>query len=194
MLSTVEYAIHYRWLRKAVGHTPSLKDKIRINHQIKASELRVIGPEGENFGVLSLSEALQKALDFELDLIEISPNTIPPIGKIADYGKFKYEESKKEKQAKAKQKIVELKTIQISVGTGENDLNLKAKKATEWLKEGHRIKVDLTLKGRTKYMDINFLKERMDRLFRLIAEEYVLAGKVQKGPRGLSAILEKTHK
>ena len=171
-----------------------MKDKIRINHQIRASELRVIGPEGENLGIMSLSQALEKASRYGLDLIEISPTALPPIGKITDYGKFKYEESKKEKQAKSKAKTVELKTIQITVGTGENDLNLKAKKATEWLKEGHRIKVDLTLKGRTKYMEFNFLKERMERLFKLIGEEYTLADRIQKGPRGLTAILERGHK
>ena len=163
----------------------------RINHQIKASELRVIGAEGENFGVLSLSDALAKAQELGVDLIEISPNANPPIGKLMDYGKYQYLENKKQKQAKAKAHTVEVKTLQIKVGTGDNDLALKARKATEWLREGHRIRVDLFLPGRTKYMDQKFLKERMERFFTLIAENHKVAEEPKKSPKGLSALIER---
>lgn len=163
----------------------------RINHQIKAAELRVIGPEGENYGVLSLSQALEKARELGTDLIEISPNAAPPVAKIMDYGKYQYLENKKQKQAKAKSHSVEVKSLQIKVGTGENDLALKAKKASSWLKEGHRIKIDLFLPGRTKYMDQKFLKERMERFFLLITEEYKVAEEPKKSPKGLSALIER---
>ncbi|MDO8564445.1 MAG: translation initiation factor IF-3, partial [bacterium] len=109
---------------------------VRINHQIRSPQLRVIGPQGENFGVISLSEALQKANESGFDLIEISPNAVPPVAKIMDYGKFQYAENKKLKAAKSKTKTVEVKTIQVKVGTGEHDLELKAKKIAEWLGEG----------------------------------------------------------
>jgi len=163
----------------------------KINHQIKAPELRIIGPEGENLGVLSLSAALEKAQEMGVDLIEISPNANPPICKLMDYGKYQYLENKKQKQAKAKSHTVEVKTLQIKVGTGENDLALKARKATEWLKEGHRIKIDLFLPGRTKYMDQKFLKERMVRFFSLIAEEHKVAEEPKKSPKGMSALIER---
>ena len=167
--------------------TPS----VRINHQIRASELRVIGPKGENFGVLSLSEALNKALEAGLDLIEISPKATPPVAKIADYGKFQYDENKKLKQSKAKAKVVEVKSLQVKIGTGEHDLILKAKKASEWLAEGHRIKMDLFLPGRTKYLDVNFLKERLDRLLKLVTVDYKIADPAKKSLKGLTIIIEK---
>lgn len=165
---------------------------IRINNQIQASELRVLGEDGENLGVLSFSEALDKAREAGLDLIEISPKANPPVAKIMDYGKFQYDENKKQKIAKSKAHTVEVKIIQVKVGTGEHDLNLKAKKASEWLREGHRIKIDLFLPGRTKYMDINFLKERMDRVLKLISEKYKIEDEAKKSPKGLSIIIEKS--
>ena len=163
----------------------------RINHQIKAPELRIIGPEGENFGVMTLSQALEKANELGVDLIEISPNAVPPIGKLMDHGKYQYLENKKQKQAKSKSHVVEVKTLQIKVGTGENDLALKARNASAWLKEGHRIKVDLFLPGRTKYMDPKFLKERMVRFFNLITEEHKIAEEPKKSPKGMSALIER---
>ncbi|NQV87977.1 MAG: translation initiation factor IF-3 [Parcubacteria group bacterium] len=168
-----------------------LSTSVRINHQIKAPELRVIGPEGENFGVITFKEAFEKAVSLGLDLIEISPNATPPVAKITDYGKFQYDENKKQRVAKTKAHVVEVKVIQVKVGTGEHDLALKAKKASEWLKEGDRVKVDLFLPGRTKYMDIKFLKERMDRVLKLITEDYKIAQEPKKSPKGLSAIIER---
>jgi translation initiation factor IF-3 len=165
--------------------------KHRINNFIRAENLRIIGPEGENFGVLSLKEALSKASEFGLDLVEISPNTVPPIAKIVDYGKFLYTENKKQKVIKSKSHIVEVKSLQIKVGTGDHDLNLKAKKASEWLKEGHRVRIDLFLPGRTKYMNESFLKERMERVFKLIPENFKIAEEPKKSAKGLTAMIER---
>jgi len=165
--------------------------KARINHQIRASEIRVIGPTGENFGVISLSDALKKAEEFGFDLIEISPNATPPIAKIMDYGKYQYEQKKKDKSAKAKAHNVEVKTIQIKIGTGEHDLGLKAKRVSEWLKEGHRVKIELFLIGRAKYLDRNFLAERLERVLKFITEDYQVDGPPQKGPKGLSVMVER---
>ncbi len=164
---------------------------IRINNQISAPELRVIMEDGSNLGVISTKEALDKAREAGLDLIEISPKANPPVAKIMDYGKFQYAENKKLKVAKTKAHTVEIKNIQVKVGTGDHDLELKAKKASGWLKEGNRIKIDLFLPGRTKYMDIKFLKERMDRVLKLITEEYKVADEAKKSPKGLSIIIEK---
>ena len=167
--------------------------KVRINHQIRATEVRVINPDGLNIGVMSVSDALRQAQEFGLDLIEISPNAVPPIAKIMDYGKFQYEEKKKLRNAKSKTKTVEVKSIQVKIGTGEHDLALKAKKASEWLKDGDRVKLELFLKGRSKFMDFPFLKERLDRMLVFITEKYKIADPPQKSPKGITVILERAN-
>ena len=167
------------------------KERIRVNHQIRASEVRVIGENGENVGVIPLSEALNRANAVGLDLIEISPNATPPVAKIMDFGKFQYEENKKEKNAKSKSHQVEVKSIQVRIGTGEHDLALKAKKASEWLSEGHRIRLELFLPGRAKYLDPKFLEERLTRILTLLTVKNKIAEKPQKGPKGLSVIVER---
>lgn len=166
-------------------------NKTRINQQIRAAELRVIGAQGENLGVLSFREAMEAAQAAGLDLIEISPNANPPVAKIMDYGKFQYDEKKKDRAARAKIQTVEIKNVQVKIGTGDHDLELKAKKASEWLAEGHRVKIDLFLTGRSKYMDFKFLKERMDRILRLISVEYKIADEPKKSLKGVTAIIEK---
>ncbi|TSC70249.1 MAG: translation initiation factor 3 (bIF-3) [Parcubacteria group bacterium Gr01-1014_46] len=164
---------------------------IRINNQITAPELRVIMEDGSNLGVISFKEALDKAREAGMDLIEISPKATPPVAKIMDYGKFQYAENKKLKIAKTKAHTVEVKNVQVKVGTGDHDLELKAKKASSWLKEGNRIKIDLFLPGRTKYMDLKFLEERMARVLKLITEEYKVADTAKKSPKGLSIVIER---
>jgi translation initiation factor IF-3 len=168
-----------------------LSIKNRVNNFIRAENVRLIGPKGENFGVVSTREALAKAEGFGLDLIEISPNAVPPIAKIADYGKFQYAENKKQKVIRAKTHNVEVKSLQVKIGTGDHDLGLKAKKAGEWLKEGHRVKIDLFLPGRTKYMNEAFLKERMERVFKLIPESFKIAEEPKKSMKGLTAVIER---
>lgn len=167
-------------------------NQIRINESIRAKEVRVVGAKGENIGIIDTKEALKMAQDSNLDLIETSPSAKPPIAKITDYGKFQYDEKKKLKVAKAKSHITETKVIQIKIGTSEHDLNLKAKNISKWLKDGNRIKLDLFLKGRTKYMKIDFLEERMNRVLHLITEEYKIADGPKKSPKGLTIILERT--
>ena len=163
----------------------------RINNQIRANELRVLDSEGQNLGVLSIKEALELAQNKGLDLIEISPNANPPIAKIMDFGKYQYEVSKKLKKAKAGSKPTETKSIQIKIGTGDHDLELKAKTASKWLKEGHRIKVELFLAGRAKYMDEKFLRERLDRVLHFITEDYKISDAYKKGPKGLITTIER---
>ena len=169
-------------------------DTIRINHQIRSPEVRVIGPEGENLGVLSTAEALSRAKESELDLIEISPNVVPPVAKIMEYGKFQYEQEKKRREIKAKSHTTETKSVQVKIGTGENDLNLKAKKAAAWLAEGHRVKIDLFLWGRYKYMEFGFLKERLERFLKMIPAEYKIGDPIAKSPKGLSTVIERAGK
>ena len=166
----------------------------RINNQIRASELRVITEDGDNLGLITLKQALEEAAIRGMDLIEISPNAVPPVAKIMDFGKYQYEKNKKAKKARAGVKTSETKSIQVKVGTGDHDLELKAKTASKWLAEGHRIKVELYLKGRTKFMEENFLKERLDRVLHLITEQFKIAEPIKKGPKGLTLTIERDLK
>ncbi|MBA3788943.1 translation initiation factor IF-3 [Patescibacteria group bacterium] len=172
----------------------STLEKTRINKEIRAAELRVIGAQGENLGLLSFADALKAAQDAGLDLIEISPNAVPPVAKIMDYGKYEYERSKKESAARAKAKVSETKEVQIKVGTGENDMRLKAKKAAEWLAEGHRVRMELFLKGRYKGMEEAFLKTRLEKFMLLIPHAYKIAEPVARAPKGFAAIIERDTK
>lgn len=165
--------------------------RVKINHQIKAPELRVVTAEGENLGVISLSTALSESQKRGLDLIEISPTAVPPVAKIMDFGKYQYDEKKKAQIAKSKAQVIELKVVQVKVGTGDHDLELKAKNISKWLAEGHRVKVDLFLIGRSKYMEMKFLKERLERVLKLITTEYKIGQDITKGPKGLSMVIEK---
>lgn len=167
------------------------KERIRMNEGIRAREVRVIGPEGDNLGIMALNDAITKAREMGLDLIEISPNAVPPVAKITDYGKHKYELKKKEKEVKAKSHVTETKVTQVKIGTSERDMHIKASKAAAWLKEGHRVKVDLFLWGRYKYMEFNFLKERLERFLAIIPENFKIAEEIQKSPKGLSVVLER---
>ncbi|MFT5179951.1 MAG: translation initiation factor IF-3 [Candidatus Paceibacteria bacterium] len=158
---------------------------------IRAKELRVIGPTGENFGVITTVDALGRAKEADLDLIEISPKAVPPVAKISDYGKFQYDQKKKLKVQKAKAHNVEVKSVQVKIGTDGNDLGIKAKRASAWLSEGHRVKAELFLPGRSKYLDKNFLQERLERFLKLLTVEYKVAEEAKKSPKGLATIIEK---
>lgn len=154
----------------------------------------MVGPEGENFGELALRDARDKAEELQLDLIEISPNANPPVAKIMDYGQYQYEKKRKAAEVKSKSHVTETKSVQVKIGTGENDQMIKAKRAAEWLNEGHRVKVDLFLWGRYKYMEANFLKERLDRFVKTIPAEYKIADPMKKSPKGWTVTLERLGK
>lgn len=119
-----------------------------INEQIRDKEVRLIGENGEQLGIFSSKEAQKMADDADLDLVKIAPNAKPPVCKIIDYNKFKYEQSRKEKEAKKKQKTVELKEIRLSPNIDTNDLNTKMNNAKKFLSKGNRVKVTLRFRGR----------------------------------------------
>ena len=120
----------------------------RTNRRIRARELRVIGPEGEQLGVLPLEVALAKAAEFGLDLVEVSPMAKPPVCKIMDYGKFKYEAKKKASEAKKKQTVVKLKEVKFRPKTEEHDYNFKVKAVREFLQEGNKARITVMFRGR----------------------------------------------
>lgn len=166
-------------------------ERVRINQSIKAKELRVIGALGENLGVIPTRDAQALADEANLDLIEISPTAQPPVAKIMDYGKYQYEIKKKAKEVKAKSHVTETKGMQVKIGTGDHDLTLKAKRVAEWLTEGHRVKIDLFLWGRYKYMEEAFLKERLERFLKIVPTEYKIADEIKRSPKGFSTTLER---
>lgn len=178
-------------LRKPPRRFSGPDTRTRINRAIRASELRVIGPEGENIGTLSLADALKEAEKRKLDLIEISPKAKPPVAKITDFGQYRYDTKRKASKAKAKAHVTETKSAQVKIGTGEHDQQLKAKRIAEWLEEGHRVKVDLFLWGRYKYMEPGFLKERLGRFLKIIPAEYKVADPIKKSPKGFTTTLER---
>lgn len=163
----------------------------RINNEIRAAELRVVDDEGKNFGVLAFAKALEIAKEKDLDLIEISPTAQPPVARIMDFGKFLYKEKRKERGAVKSSAESEMRMVRIHLGTSNHDLALKAKKIDEFLKEGSRVKIDLFLRGREKYLDKEFLNERLNRATNLITEQYKVFQDTRKGPRGISKIIEK---
>ena len=169
-------------------------DRTRVNNGIRARSLRVVGPDGENFGELTLKDAREKAEALQLDLIEISPNANPPVAKIMDYGQYQYEKKRKAAEVKSKSHVTETKSVQVKIGTGENDQMIKAKRAAEWLNEGHRVKVDLFLWGRYKYMEADFLKERLERFVKTIPADYKVADSIKKSPKGWTMTLERLGK
>ncbi len=119
-----------------------------INEQIRDKEVRVIGQNNEQLGIMSVEEARKVAEDAGVDLVKIAPNATPPVCRIIDYGKFRYEQSRKEKEARKKQKVIEIKEIRMSPNIDTNDLNTKIAAAKKFLSKGDRVKVTLRFRGR----------------------------------------------
>ena len=120
----------------------------QINEEITDKEIRLIGNEGEQLGIMSADEALRIAAERELDLVKIAPGSNPPVCKIMDYGKYRFEQAKKEKDAKKNQRVIEIKEIRMSPGIGDNDFNTKLKNGQKFLNDGNRVKVSVRFRGR----------------------------------------------
>ena len=126
-----------------------MKDNL-INEEIRDKELRIIGSDGEQLGIMSLEAALELANEKKLDLVNISPNANPPVCKILDYGKYRYEMQKREKEARKKQRITQVKEIRLSTFIEDHDINVKSHTASKFLKDGDKVKVSLRFRGREK--------------------------------------------
>lgn len=126
---------------------PTISD-LMINEQIRDREVRLIGPNGDQLGIMSARDAMRHAREAELDLVKIAPNAKPPVCKIIDYGKYRYELARKEKEAKKKQKTIEVKEVRLSPNIDTNDLNTKVNQARKFLSKGDKVKVALRFRGR----------------------------------------------
>ncbi|MCM1099862.1 MAG: translation initiation factor IF-3 [Clostridium sp.] len=149
-----------------------------INEQIRDKEVRVIGENGEQLGVMSSKDAMKLAMDAELDLVKIAPTAQPPVCRIVDYGKFKYEQLRKEKEAKKKQKTIEIKEIRLSPNIDTNDLNTKTNAARKFLTKGDRVKITLRFRGR-EMAHMNNSKHILDDFAENLADVAV----VEKAPK-----------
>ena len=148
-----------------------------VNESIKAKEVRVIGPDGEQIGIMSSDNALRTAYDKGLDLVLISPNAQPPVCRIVDYGRYRYEQEKREKEAKKKQNIIEVKEVQLSCRIETHDFETKVKHAMRFLGEGNKVKVVLRFRGREmSHQEIG--KEILERFREAVSE----SGTVDKAP------------
>lgn len=144
-----------------------------INEQIRDKEVRVIGENGEQLGIMSAKDAQKLAQDAELDLVKIAPNATPPVCRIVDYGKFRYEQMRKEKEAKKKQKIIDIKEIRFSPNIDKNDLNTKINQARKFLSKGDKVKVSVRFRGRElAHMEIG--KEILDNFADQLADVAVI--------------------
>jgi translation initiation factor IF-3 len=165
---------------------------LRINNQIRIPELQVIDDQGRQLGVMPTFEALKLAQDKNLDLVEVSPQAKPPIAKIMDYGKYMYRKEKQEK-GQARQKDQEMKTVRVGFKTGAHDLKFKSEQIDGFLKEGHPVKIELTLRGREKalaYMG----KEKLETFLKLISEPYIAQQDVKRSPFGWIILIRKDKK
>lgn len=122
--------------------------KHRLNREINVPELRVTGPENEPIGIISLNEALRMAGDLDVDLVEIAPHATPPVARLIDYGKFKYQEQKRAAEAKAKQTVIDIKEVKFRPGTDDGDYNIKLRNIRRFLEDGDKVKVTLRFRGR----------------------------------------------
>ena len=124
------------------------KETLRINGEIRAREVRVTDAQGEQLGIMSTRDALRKAEEAHLDLVEVAPKAKPPVCRIMDFGKYRYEQQKREKEAKKKQKTVEVKEVRLSPNIDTNDLNTKVNNAKKFIQKGNKVKVTLRFRGR----------------------------------------------
>jgi translation initiation factor IF-3 len=150
----------------------------RINDRIRSPEIRLIGADGENVGVVTPARAMAMAAEAGLDLVEISPNAEPPVCKIMDFGKFKYEQQKKEAEARKKQKIIEIKEIKFRPGTDTHDYDVKMRSVMKFLEEGDKVKVTLRFRGREMAHQELGLE-----LLNRVADDVGDAGKIESMPR-----------
>ncbi|MDB2518717.1 translation initiation factor IF-3 [Planktomarina temperata] len=164
--------------RRPHNAPPQRETGPRINERIRGSELRLIDENGENIGVVTPERALIMAADAGLDLVEISPNANPPVCKIMDFGKFKYESQKKEAEARKKQKIIEIKEVKFRPNTDKHDYEVKMRNVFKFLENGDKVKITLRFKGR----EMAHQELGRDLLLR-VAEDTKAIGRVENMPK-----------
>ena len=159
-----------------------------INEQIRDREIRLIGEDGEQLGIMSAREAMKIAQEAELDLVKIAPAAKPPVCKIIDYGKYKYEQARKEKEAKKKQKTVEVKEVRLSPNIDTNDFNTKINDAKKFISKGNKVKVTLRFRGR-EMAHVQQSKHILDDFAETLADVAVVEKPAKMEGRAMSMVL-----
>ena len=159
-----------------------------INEQIRDREVRLVGENGEQLGIMPAKDALKLAKDAELDLVKIAPTAKPPVCKIIDYGKFKYEQTRKDKEAKKKQKTVEVKEVRLSPNIDTNDLNTKVNNAKKFITKGNKVKVTLRFRGR-EMAHVQQSRHILDDFAALLADVAVVEKPAKMEGRNMSMVL-----
>ncbi len=166
----------------------AIKDKFRVNNRIRSREVRLITAEGEQVGVVSIDDALRRAEDQGLDLVEVAPNATPPVCRLMDYGKFRYEQSKKEREARRHQKQVEVKELRMKPRTDDHDIETKARQARKFLQAGDKVKFTVRFRGREMaHTDIG--QEMLDQLVEQLRDIAVVEQKAQMESRAMSVVM-----
>lgn len=170
----------------------NLFKRVLFNNRIRAREVRVIDETGKNLGVLKLDEALRTARERNLDLIQITEKLEIPVCKIMDYGKYQYSEKKQERKSAQKQKTGEMKGIKLGFNISPHDLEIRAKQAEKFLKQGNKVRVEMRLRGREKALQ-GFAKEKMNKFTESLGNliPYKIERELKKEPRGLTMIITK---
>ena len=161
---------------------------LMINEQIRDKEVRVIGSDGQQLGIMSAREAQKLATEAELDLVKIAPKAQPPVCKIIDYGKDRYEQARKEKEARKKQKTVEIKEVRLSPNIDTNDLNTKVNNARKFLSKGNKVKVTLRFRGR-EMAHVQQSKHILDDFAKLVEDLAVVEKPAKLEGRNMSMVL-----
>lgn len=151
---------------------------LRINEEIRVREVRVVGDDGEQFGVMALRDALQLAQDRHVDLVEVSPTARPPVCRLMDYGKFKYEQAKRERESRKKQKVVNVKELKMRPAIDEHDFDVKVKNARRFLSDGDKVKCTMVFRGR-EIVHARLAQDTLSKLAELVAD----LGAVERAPR-----------
>ena len=162
--------------------------EVRVNRRIKAREVRVIDPDGNQLGIMPLDEALNSALEMDLDLVEVATKSDPPVCRIMDYGKFKYQQSKKSQESRKKQVIIHLKEIKLRPKTDEHDFQFKVRHMERFLKEGNKVKVSMIFRGR-EIMHPDIGEKILQRVIEFTKEFGIVEQAPKKEGRAMNMIL-----
>ncbi len=165
---------------------------IRVNDRIRIKEVRVISPDGTQLGIMPIEQALQTAYSQNLDLVEVAPEARPPVCRIMDYGKYRYEQSKKAREARKKQTIIELKEIKLRPKTEEHDFKFKARHAERFLKEGNKAKITMMFRGR-EMIRMDRGKALLDRFVEALKDVAVVEQAPKIEGRNMTLILAPKH-
>ncbi|MCZ6669468.1 MAG: translation initiation factor IF-3 [Acidobacteria bacterium] len=165
-----------------------VQDRTRVNERIRAREIRVIGEEGQQLGILTPEEALRMAKELDLDLVEVAPNGSPPVCRIMDYGKFKFQKSKKAHEAKKKQKVIHIKEVKFRPKTDEHDYQFKKNHVLRFLSEGKKVKISVRFRGR-EIVHLDYGRRILDRLKLEIGDGMIVEQQPRKEGRFLDMVI-----